>query len=154
MISASIGLPRSGKSTFCRDWKKWDYNRVVLSGDDFRYAITNQRFELCAELHVRANLMAAVRALHRAGYHVFVDETNTSIAHIKEILDIDHNANFYIFYTDKQTCKNRAIDCNQQDLIPSIDRMYENLMVTLPLIYSGGMMLSYQDIGNRYAECC
>ncbi len=139
-LSFTIGLPRGGKSTFCRTWlnefddDKPSRKRVVLSGDDFRYAVYDQRFSAVGEELVRGCLITAARALYRAGYHVMIDETNTTPYHIRQILSIDPNAIAIYFTTPVQTCIVRAIDCNQQDLIDPIKRMYENLKITMAQI--------------------
>lgn len=139
-LSFTIGLPRGGKSTFCRTWlnefddDKPSRKRVVLSGDDFRYAVYDQRFSSVGEELVRGCLITAARALYRAGYHVMADETNTTPYHIRQLLSIDANATAILFSTDIETCIERAIDCNQQDLIEPIKRMYSNLQSTLSQI--------------------
>ncbi len=147
-LNFTIGLPRSGKSTFCRKWREGGKNRVVLSGDSFRQSIYGERFRIEGELFVRATLLAAVKALVRDGYEILIDETNTSVYHIEEILHVDKNAHAYVFYTSAEVCKERAIDCNQLDLLTSIDRMDRNLFQTLPLIKNGTIKLSHTDIGK------
>jgi predicted kinase len=132
-----IGLPRSGKSTFSKRWKAEHKNGVVLSGDSFRLAIYDKRFQVVGEEFVRASIITATRALLLSGYDVLIDETNTSISNIKSILAIDKNAKAYFFKTDLETCINRARDCGFYDLIPSIYRMYNNLQLTLEALESG-----------------
>lgn len=148
-LSFTIGLPRGGKSTFCRVWlnefddDKPSRKRVVLSGDDFRYAVYDQRFSPVGEELVRGCLITAARALYRAGYHVMIDETNTTPYHIRQILNIDENAVAILFYTDTETCIERAIDCNQQDLIEPIKRMNNNLQSTLAQIKDKTLPVRY-----------
>lgn len=146
-LNFTIGLPRSGKSTFCRKWKEQGRHYIVLSADDFRFAISGQRFQIDGEPFVRATLLAAAKALIRSGNTILIDETNTSRYNIEQILNIDKNAFAYIFYTTPDICKERAIDCNQSDLLPAIDRMDENLKTTIPLIKSNVINLDYAEIG-------
>jgi predicted kinase len=126
----TIGLPRSGKSTFAADWQKKFPKRVVLSGDDFRLAVYGKRFQYEGEPIVRASLITAARALLHAGYEVLIDETNTTSPHVYDILNIDPDATAYIFSVTPEECIDRAIDCEQLDLIEPIKRMNENLMTT------------------------
>lgn len=133
-LSFCIGLPRCGKSTYCSRWNNEGTNRVVVAGDDFRFAIYNQRFQIEGEELVRASLITAARALYRAGYQVMIDETNTSGASIRHILNIDPNATAIIFQTPLEVCIARAIEHSQFDLPPSIHRMSKNLEITLEQI--------------------
>lgn len=126
-LTVLIGLPRAGKSTWAKKWVKEGSNRVVLSGDSFRLAITGERFNIDSEPFVRASLITAVKALLIQGLDVAVDETNTSQYHQDQLLYLAPNPNIVIFWTPKAVCQERAIDCNQYDLIPSIERMENNL---------------------------
>lgn len=135
-LSFCIGLPRSGKSTFCKQWQTEAPNRVVLAGDDFRYAVYNKRYQFEGEELVRGTLMTAARALFRAGYDVMIDETNTSEASIRHILMIDPTAKAYHFLTMAGVCIARAIAAGQIDLPPSIERMQKNIDQILPKIRS------------------
>ncbi len=148
MLNFCIGLPSSGKSTFCRRWIEEGVNRVILSADEFRFAITGQRFQVDSELFVRASILAAAKALMRSNTEILFDETNTCVYHIEEILNIDKRAHAFIFYTHPDICKERAIDCNQVDLLPAIDRMDNNLFNSIPLIKTGKIKLSYDEYGN------
>lgn len=123
----SIGIPRSGKSTYLKNLSKSIENCIILSGDSFRYAITGERFNLNSELHVRASLVAAARALLLDGYNVILDETNTSEYNQKQLLDLHESPEIILIHSPIYVCVERAIECNQRDLIPSIHRMQENL---------------------------
>ncbi len=135
-LSFCIGLARCGKSTYANRWNSEGTNRVVLAGDDFRFAVYNQRFQIEGEELVRASLITAARALYRAGYNILIDDTNTSPASIRHILNIDSNATAIIFQTPMEVCVARAIEHSQFDLPPSIKRMAKNLEVTLEQIKS------------------
>lgn len=137
----TIGLARSGKSTFCKKWQTEASNRVVLSGDDFRYAVYGQRWIREGEEIVRSSLITAARALFRAGYDVMIDETNTSEASIRHILAISADAKAYFVPTSAETCIDRAHASAHFDLPPSIRRMAKNLKTVLPKIRSGEIPL-------------
>ncbi len=126
-LTILIGLPRAGKSTWAKKWVKEGNNRVVLSGDSFRLAITGERFNIDSEPFVRASLITAIKALLIQGLDVAVDETNTSEYHQNQLLHLSTNPNIVIFWTPKCVCQERAVDCNQYDLLPSIERMENNL---------------------------
>jgi hypothetical protein len=139
-VSFTVGLPRSGKSVFSKN--TWQFEagyegagRVVLSGDDFRYAVYNQRFSVIGEELVRASVITSARALCK-NYDILIDETNTSKTSILQILSIDHNAHCYFITTKKDICIDRACKDGFYDLIPSIERMAKNLEENLDFIYS------------------
>ena len=138
----TMGLPRSGKSTFCKTWMYEKPGRVVLSGDDFRMAIYDRRFQLVGEELVRASMITAARALVHAGHEVMIDETNTTYTSVRHILNIDKEAEAWIFMTDKDECIKRAINCGHDDLQPSIERMAENLSITMKKILNNEISIS------------
>lgn len=45
----TIGLPRSGKSTFCREWVRSGVARTIIEADAIRIALTGHRFNTNAE---------------------------------------------------------------------------------------------------------
>lgn len=150
-LSILIGLPRSGKTTFSKKWKNEGNNRVVVSGDDVRYATYNQRFCLEGEERVRENFIVTIKTLLHAGYDVLADETNTSIPHITDLIFLSrYPIKAYINHCHVDTCVERAKRCGHIDLIPSIHRMYSNLYKTLPLIYSGKLKLDYEELGPEF----
>lgn len=136
-LSFTIGLARSGKSTFCRKWQSEAPNRVVLSGDDFRYAVYGQRWIREGEEIVRSSLITAARALFRSGYDVMIDETNTTEASIRHILAISSDAVAYMIAPNLDLCVRRAHDAGHYDLPPSIARMNQNWNTTGPKVHSG-----------------
>lgn len=137
----TIGLARAGKDSFCSKWKRGGENRVVLSGDAFRYAVYNRRFSLVGDEIVRASLITAARALILEGYDVLINDTNTSIPSIRHILNIDKNAKAYFFTTPLETCIERAYLTNQPDIIPAIKVMSKNLEVTLKALEDGSLVI-------------
>jgi GTPase SAR1 family protein len=138
-ISILVGLPRSGKSTFARSWLgEYDkYNRVVTNGDNVRLALTNQRYNEYIERHVHAIYLTMVKALVLGDNHVLCDDTHTTWHSIIELLYIDPNATV-LFHPHRpkdvielQKQMERSIgyarSTNQEDLIPVIARMTDNL---------------------------
>lgn len=125
----TVGPARCGKSTYCNSWVKECPNRVVISSDDIRYAMHGMRYSSFCETFVFAIKHTMIRAhLHR-GTDVIVDGTNTSYSSIKRILEIDDKAQPIVFNTPKELCIQRAIDTNQSDLIPTINRHWQNILL-------------------------
>ncbi len=130
-----VGLARSGKSTYATKWayEKNIFNnaielpRVVINSDEVRLAMYGQRFIKLAEPLVHAHTKLMARTLYNMGYACLIDETNTTVGSIKQWLEIDPDAEFVYIDTPVHVCQKRAIDTNQSDLLPVIDRMYKNL---------------------------
>lgn len=123
-----IGLPRSGKSTWATDWvrKRPDetaFPRVVVCADDIRLAVTGQRFNHCAEPVVAMIKKYMIESLLARGHDVLVDETNTTKSSIRRNFEADIDAQWTLINTPADVCKERAVDTNQPDLIPVINRM-------------------------------
>jgi predicted kinase len=122
----TVGLPRSGKSTWAKEHAKRT-NAVVVSPDAIRLAISGQRFVIEAEPAVWAVTLFMVRALFGAGHEtVILDCTNLEKERRAPWLRewrADSNIVFVLFNTDADTCKDRAIDDGMDDLLPIIDKM-------------------------------
>ena len=133
MLFYTFGLPRAGKSTFTKRWMMEKPGRVVVNGDDFRLAVYGQRWYKGGESAVYGNFYTAIRALQKqADLEILIDETNTSLASLKRIWEIDPDAEPIVFWESVEVCKERAVATNQLDLIPHIDHCYDNI---LELIY-------------------
>jgi len=148
-LSFTIGLPRSGKSTFCEQWVQkrddktvkgtmeamasreyiiWNRNpRVIVSGDSFRRALHGHSYINNAEGMVFASMDVAIKALLLSGHDVIVDETSTTKGTILRYLRIDINAEPIWIDTPAEVCKQRAIDTNKPYLLGPIDRMAAQL---------------------------
>lgn len=125
-----IGCPRSGKSTYCKKWvdeKTETTKKVIVNVDEIRLSLHGNRYEPLAETIVFAITHVMIRALLNQGFDVIVDETNTTEISIQRLLEIDANARPILIDTPPEECKKRAIETNQSDLIPVIDRIYENI---------------------------
>jgi len=71
---------------------------------------------------------------------------------IKRLLEIDNNAVAITIDTDEATCIQRAIDTNQNDLIPAIKRVGRNLK---KIEETGGLQVFMNQILeeiNEYAN--
>ena len=136
----SVGLPRSGKSTFADKWAVKKPKRVAIGGDDIRLAIYGQRYLSKPESLVHTIKYLTIEALLVRGYDVFYDGTNTTIDSVESVMKRFKNAEYVIFDTSKEECKQRAIDTNQLDLIDIIDRMSSNINFTILHLH-----LSYPD---------
>ena len=74
ILICTVGLPRSGKSTWARD-----RGIPIVNPDSIRLALHGQRYQVLAEDFVWAIAKVMVRALFTAGHSaVIVDATNTT----------------------------------------------------------------------------
>lgn len=132
-LTVLLGLPRAGKSTYAEVWIDYDdYGsnpRVVVNSDQIRLALHNQRYCREAEPFVHAITKVVVRAWYNMGYHLLIDETNTTEGSIRQWLEIDADAEFVYIDTPPDVCKERAYACGHYDLADKgvIDHMYNNL---------------------------
>lgn len=125
----TIGLPRSGKSTFCRNWTAEKPNRVIVCADDIRLSF-GHRFNEHIEEHISSIKHLMIRTLLRS-HDVIVDGTHTTWSSIRKLLEINWKAEPYWIqqFSDPNSinyielCEKRAIASNQPDLLPVISRM-------------------------------
>lgn len=121
------GLARSGKTTFTRRWKTQRPNRVVVSGDDIRLAISGQRFNPKIEDYVQTVKKTMIKTLLLSGTDVMHEGTNTTIKSIKEMEGIAKEYEvpliWIMFETPLGECIRRAVATNQEDLIEPLKRM-------------------------------
>jgi len=104
------GLPRSGKSTFAKEWLKQEKTRAIVCGDDFRLAIHGPtQYIRLAEPHVFASIFTAIRALLMK-HEVLFDETNSSENSIRCIFEIDPAAEYVEFGTPPEVRFQRMIE--------------------------------------------
>lgn len=134
----TIGLARSGKSTFCSKWvcqqpreciEGFIHPRVVVCADNIRLAVTGQRYNRHAESTVFMIKNYMIESLLSRGHDVIVDGTHSTISSVQRLLEIDPNAQYHLINTSAEVCKQRAIATNQEDLIPVIDRHAGQLKV-------------------------
>ena len=154
MLYYTVGLPRSGKSTLCDQWIKREVRiagpnsiitdcqfipcltdternakpRVIVCSDDIRLALHGQRYQKEAEEMVSSIKYIMIRAYLSRGFDVLVDGTHTFQHSFEKLMNIDKDAEPVFILTSVELCKERAKSTNQEDLIPVIDRMNEQLM--------------------------
>ena len=117
----TIGLPRSGKSTWV---KKYCENYPRVSPDAIRLAVHGQRYLKSKEQVVWDTTKYMVKALFIADHKVVVlDATNTS--HIRRLDWIDSSwvCVYKEFNPSVKTCIDRAVATDMDDLIPIIKQM-------------------------------
>lgn len=140
------GLPRSGKSTIAKNWSEYLISidergrtkfflqegnfipkRVVVSPDSIRLSL-GHRFNWHVEPFVHATSQIMVKTLLNDNYDVLVDCTNTTEESLTKWFYFDNEAIVVPIKTDVGECISRAKNTNQSDLIPVIQRMYENMI--------------------------
>lgn len=117
----TVGLPRSGKSTWSRQ-----QGCPIVNPDSIRLALHGQRFQILAEPFVWAIAKVMVRSLFLAGHDkVIVDATHVKREYReqwrKEIRD--WNVVCKLIPTSKEECLARADAGDDDEIIPIIERM-------------------------------
>jgi predicted kinase len=115
-----VGLPRSGKSTYCQQVLK-PQGFVIVNPDNFRLAIHGQRFNGSAEPFVWATVYAAVDALRLTGHDVVVDATHMTKKR-REVWE-QRGAEFHLMRVGKEVCLERANAANDAEIARVIERM-------------------------------
>lgn len=120
VLICTVGLPRSGKSTWARA-----QGYPVVNPDAIRRALTGQDFYGPAEPMVWATAGLAVNALFAAGHKVVIaDATNVTGERRRAWPTGARRAVcFKEFDTSIDTCRARAADTNRLDLVSVIERM-------------------------------
>jgi predicted kinase len=121
ILIATVGLPRSGKSTWAR---RQAY--PVVNPDAIRLAMHGQRFYGPAEPLVWATAKLMVRSLFGAGHKVVIlDATNMNRKRRDEWQSSEWGTFFKPILETALVCKERAKADGMEDLVPVIDRMAE-----------------------------
>jgi len=122
----TIGLPRSGKSTWAMR-----SGFPVVNPDSIRLALHGQAFIAEAENFVWASAYLMAKALLIAGHDtVVIDATNTTAVRRQDwVRRFDKLARIdYIYFpTTEEECIARAKEDGREDLIQVIQRMSKNL---------------------------
>lgn len=123
-----VGLPRSGKSTYAEKYKG---NKAIISADQLRYLVYGQRFWGPGEDMMWAIRKIALTMLMEQGIDIVIDETNTTEARRKSIIELARKHNYIIevvvINTPKEICIERARAEGDEKIIPVIERMAEQL---------------------------
>jgi predicted kinase len=115
----TVGLPRSGKST----WARQDGSPIV-NPDAIRLSLHGAAWRAEAEPMVWAVAKLMVAALFEAGHdEVILDATNTTRARRDEWEDRRWRRVYMPFDTPKEVCLARALAAEKPDLLPVIERM-------------------------------
>lgn len=136
-ISFLIASARSGKSTYASKWidditinNFGAYPHIVVNSDQIRLNLYGERYRHESEPFVHAITDLIVRTYYGMGYHVLVDETNTTKSSIRKWLSIDPDAQAIFIDTPIEICKERAYMSDQADLVEKgfIDKHFRNLI--------------------------
>jgi len=120
----AVGLPQSGKSTWCRQ-----QGHPIVNPDSIRLAMHGKPFIAEAESFVWAVAKCMVKALFLAGHEtVVLDATNTTRKRRDEWKSSKWTREYFEFERDPVLCKARAeVTCGDAEhlagLIAAIDRM-------------------------------
>jgi predicted kinase len=121
ILICTVGLPRSGKSTWARKT-----GLPVVNGDGIRLALTGRRWYAPIEHEVWATARTMVRALFLGGNKIVVlDSTNFQLRQRDRFIpspDCDWTRYFVVFNTPAEVCKERA-KTTYPELVDIIDQM-------------------------------
>lgn len=119
ILIATVGLPRSGKTTWARSQAY-----PIVNPDSIRLAIHGQRFIGSAEPFVWATAKAMVHALFLAGHKtVILDATGITRERRSEWRSSRWGLFFKHTDTPAEVCRSRAEAEGDTEILPVIDRM-------------------------------
>lgn len=117
----TIGLPRSGKTTYARQ-----SGYPMVNPDAIRLALHGERFKSEAEPMVCTIARYMVDALFKAGHSIVVlDATNTTRNRRDEWINKRWARCFITMTADKDICMTRANDDKDLDIMPIIEKMHD-----------------------------
>ena len=123
ILLMTVGLPRSGKST----WAK-KQGHPIVNPDSIRLSLHGQAYVSLAEPYVWAIAKTMVQALFLAGHEtVILDATNTTAKRRDDWLGDNWRCIFKEFDVGRDECIHRAKVSGRQDLIPVIERMDDSI---------------------------
>jgi predicted kinase len=119
VLICTVGLPRSGKSTWARS-----SGLPIVCPDAIRLSIHGQAFFSPAEPLVWAIAHIMVSSLFKAGHEtVVLDATNVTVTRRNEWRKDAEEVVYKIFDTPPAECVHRAKAGGREDLVPVIKRM-------------------------------
>jgi predicted kinase len=130
-VILTIGLPASGKSTWCEDFLRKNPDWVKVSRDDFRYMLRNEpMLEFKGENLVTTLCFNTAKHALRTGYNVIIDNTHLRLSYINdakhelgELADIDYR----YFDTPVETCIERDKGREHSVGVEVIKKMHKDL---------------------------
>ena len=115
----TLGLPRSGKTTWARQ-----QGVPIVNPDAIRLALHGERFIGLAEPFVWAIAKCMVRALFLAGHStVILDATNVTKKRRDEWKSDEWTRAVKLIQSSAETCRTIAHGLNDEYIIPIIDKM-------------------------------
>ncbi len=139
-----VKMARAGGSTWAAQWSAENVCGVVVSGDQIRLALHEKRYVHRMESMVNQIYTTMIRTLLLSGYNVLADDTHTSVFSLEQMFGIDIDADYHIIDTPLEICKQRAIDTQQSDLLPVIERHFKNMVA----LASYGLGEQYYTMGK------
>jgi predicted kinase len=128
ILIATVGLPRSGKSSWAQQQAY-----PIVSPDAIRLAMHGQAFIASVEPYIWAIARTMVGALFLAGHrHVILDATNISRKRRNEWKSPDWALYFKPIPTPASACHERATATGRDDLHAVIDRMASEAELIAP----------------------
>jgi predicted kinase len=128
ILILTMGLPRSGKSSYCRELISQGV--PVVNPDSVRLALHGQPFIPSAETMIWALAKYAVKSLFEVGHRVVaVDATNTTEHARNNWKSIQWSRNIVYFQTSKEECIRRAVASDKEYLCDVIENMHEQLTI-------------------------
>lgn len=123
----TIGLPRSGKSTWIQ---KNTEDGVVVSGDSLRKKVYGHRFWKEGEDLLWWVRGIFLKELFEQGVKLYIDETNVTKERRAKVIDLAHEYGYEVtgiwIRTDKESCLKRCREISQEEyelMKPVIERM-------------------------------
>lgn len=118
ILIGTVGLPRSGKSTWART-----LNVPMVNPDSIRLGLHGQAFNQLAEPFVWATAKLMTRALFIAGHDIVVlDATNLTEDRRQSWIWPEWRTLWKIFDTPLEVCVERALAGGNPGLVPVIER--------------------------------
>lgn len=128
-----VGLPRSGKSTYVERYKGL---KAIVSADQLRYLVYGQRFWGPGEDMMWAIRKIVLTMLMEQGIDIVIDETNTTAARRKPIIEMAKKYGYFVeavvINTPEEVCIERAQAEGDEKIIPVIERMAVQYEPVLP----------------------
>lgn len=119
-LYVTVGLPRSGKSTWCREHQDWP----IVNPDSIRLEIHGKEFDAKHESLVWWTTRIMVQSLFRAGNDkVILDSTMMTHARRQEWKSPDWQVVYVVFKTSQQVCEQRAVAEGRPHMVGVIQRM-------------------------------